>query len=160
MGQVHQASDRLVYHPDRQQQQGLSVHECREGLVAPVPVSASLIGRAAAPADRNERHDQGCRIRKHMGGFGKERDRVREVPAHGLDDREAAENQQCNEQPAPAGIVRMAMRAPPMAVAVPMAMAVSMLMLVLMLMSGMRAVLRVKMVVVMLVRVRHEPGTP
>ena len=81
-----------------------------------------------------------------MRGFGEERNRVREVSAHGLDDREASENHQGNEKLTLADVLRVAMRA----VAVAM----------FILMDRMDAVIRVMMMVVMLVGVWHEPGTP
>lgn len=89
-----------------------------------------------------------------MRGFGQERDRVREVSAHGLDDREASENHQRNEESALADVVRVAVRA--VAVAVPMPMPMRIFMFMPMFMDRMDAVI---CVMVMVVGVRHEPGT-
>jgi hypothetical protein len=72
-----------------------------------------------------------------VGGFGKERDRVRKVPAGGLYRREGSENHQRDEEPTLTGVMGVAMRA-----------------------MGMRAVARVVVIAVMLERVRHELGNP
>ena len=74
-----------------------------------------------------------------MSSFGKERDRVREVPANGLDHRKASKKQQRDEKPALTGVAPVAVRAG--AVPVPM--------------GVIRAVACVVVMSVMLVRVRH-----
>jgi hypothetical protein len=81
-----------------------------------------------------------------VGGFGQQRDRVRHVTAGGLDDREAAENQQRDEEATLTDVTRVAVR--------PMAMPV------LVSVSRVRTVVRVVVIAVMLVRVRHEFGKP
>ena len=85
-----------------------------------------------------------------MGGLGEKRDRVRQVPAGGLDYRKASENHQRDEEPTLADLLRMTMGMVAVArraVAVPV------------LMIRMRGVARV-VIAVMLVRVWHELGSP
>lgn len=76
-----------------------------------------------------------------MGGFGKKRDRIREIATDSLDQREAAEHRQSNEKPALADLTIMVMGSVP----------------VVMVMSWMPVVIRVLMITVILVRVRHRP---
>ncbi|MHB8815222.1 MAG: hypothetical protein ACYDAE_18375 [Steroidobacteraceae bacterium] len=92
-----------------------------------------------------------------MSGFGNERDRVRKVPAGGLYRREGPQNYQRDEEPTLTGIMGMAMRTMGMR-AVPMAMRV--VVVVVVVVTQMRAVARVVVIAVMLVRMRHELGNP
>ena len=113
----------------------MPVDERRERLIASVTVSPPLIGRAAAPTDRNDGQRQRSRIGEHVSGFGQERYRVRVVATSGLDHCEACENDERDDQPTLAGVTSVA-RAITTAVVIVMVMAV------------------------VPVRVRHELGTP
>lgn len=89
-----------------------------------------------------------------MSSLGQQRDRVGEVTAGRLDQREAAENQQRDAKPTLADIVRRAMRA------VTMPATVSATVRVPVIMIRLRVVARVTMIVVRLLRVRHKLGKP
>jgi len=82
--------------------------------------------------------------------LGEERDRVREVPANGLDHRKASENQKCNEKSTLAGIMCVVVRTMPMTMPMLMAMVVPRL----------RAMAGVSVITVVLVRMRHGFGCP
>lgn len=90
-----------------------------------------------------------------MGRFGQERDRVREVAANGLDHRKACEDQQRNENPTPANVMPMLVRAVamsvPVSVRVPVPMTVRVLMMMRVLMRQMCAVACVMVIAVGLV---------
>ena len=93
-----------------------------------------------------------------MGGFGEERDRVREVSAGGLDQRKTSENQQRNKEPPRADIMCVAVPAAAVP-AVPMsavALGIMAMRDVPMPVSRMRSMARVVVIAVMLVRVPHE----
>jgi hypothetical protein len=106
-GYLHQAPDRLVDNPDREQQQQLPVDERRERPIAAVTVSAARIGGPARHPRCNHRQQQRRGIGQHVRGLGEQRDRVREVATGRLDQGETAENRQREDQAALAAIGSM-----------------------------------------------------
>ena len=97
-----------------------------------------------------------------MGSLGQERDGVCEIAADGLDHREASEYRERKEQPTLADVTRVTMWAVamrPVSMPVPVASPVFVIRPVLvakpMLVGCMLSMVRVLVIAVMLVRVRH-----
>ena len=103
-----------------------------------------------------------------MGSFRKQRDRICEVPSRGLDQREACEDEQRNEEPALAGVMRVTMRTAAVTtmtvtvvpMPVPVGVVVAVLAVVLVVMRRVLSPACVLMVTLMIARVWHEVGNP